>query len=76
MSSESLSGQPTKQGPLPRCGRCLKDKAPVGRSVPLPMAGGLCDEGCKGYREDPTPGCRWPGEESCGPGCPWGIQDC
>jgi hypothetical protein len=45
------------------CARCHKTKAPRGRSVPLPMAGGLCDMDCEGYYEDPKPGHLWPSEE-------------
>ncbi len=26
------------------------------------MNSDYCDEGCSGYREDPKPGCLWPGE--------------
>lgn len=53
------------------CARCGRDKAPVGRSIPLPMCGGaLCERDlCSGYAEEPFPDCRWPGEEVCGPGC-------
>lgn len=49
------------------CSECGRDKAPVGRSVPLEMR--MCDDECIGYRMDPKPDCRWPGEESCGPCC-------
>ena len=52
-----------------QCALCGKDKAPIGRSVPLMMCGNLCDDECSGYRSDPKPDCRWPGEETCGPGC-------
>ena len=29
---------------------------------------------CEGYRMQPQPECRWPGEESCGPGCTRGVE--
>jgi hypothetical protein len=52
------------------CAVCHRTKAPLGRSMPLAMAGGhWCYDDCVGYRIDPQPECRWPGEESCGPGC-------
>lgn len=51
------------------CARCGLHKAPLGRSVAPEMAAGLCHDDCPGYREDPKPDCRWPGEEACGPGC-------
>ena len=51
------------------CAKCDRSKAPLGRSVPMPMSGTLCDDGCPGYRADPKPECRWPGEYACGPGC-------
>lgn len=59
---------------LPVCRRCGKRKAPTGRSVPMEMSGALCHDGCCGYRDDPMPDCRWPGEETCGPGCTRGEQ--
>lgn len=49
------------------CGTCQRPKKPLGRSLPLEM--NMCTDDCFGYRRDPTPDCRWPGEESCGPGC-------
>ncbi len=54
---------------LPVCTFCDKEKSPRGRSVPAAMAGGLCDYECPGYLFEPAPDCRWPGEETCGPGC-------
>jgi hypothetical protein len=62
-----------------RCAKCDKNKAPMGRSVPLEMHGTLClplreyesglIDGCEGYYRSPSPECRWPGEDVCGPGC-------
>jgi hypothetical protein len=60
------------QGELPRCIVCWRSKKPMGRSSPLEMS--LCDDDCHGYREDPQPTCRWPGELVCGPGCSWGEE--
>jgi hypothetical protein len=51
------------------CAECHKAKKPLGRSAPLEMASGLCNDDCPGYRQAPEPDCRWPGEEFCGPGC-------
>lgn len=48
---------------MPECAVCGKRKAPRGRSVPLPMAGGLCDWECPGYQLAPKPGHLWPGED-------------
>jgi hypothetical protein len=62
-----------EQGPLPRCTVCGRSKKPMGRSSPLEMS--LCDDDCGGYRESPEPTCRWPGETTCGPGCPWGDEE-
>ncbi len=61
------------QGRLPYCSVCGKSKKPMGRSAPLEMS--LCDNDCQGYRKDPQATCRWPGELTCGPGCPWGGVD-
>ena len=63
------------------CATCGRNKAPLGRSIPLEMHGTMCvgvmalygarrpREGCAGYYDAPRPECRWPGEEQCGPGC-------
>jgi hypothetical protein len=52
------------------CTTCDKRKAPRGRSVPLPMAGSLCDPDCSGYLEAPSPPHLWWSEtrtcEQCG----------
>lgn len=45
-----------------QCHVCGRRKKPVGRSAPLEMANGLCDQDCKGYDEEPKPGHLWPGE--------------
>jgi hypothetical protein len=37
-------------------------KQPIGRSAPLEMANGLCDDDCSGYRQEPRAGHLWPGE--------------
>jgi hypothetical protein len=42
------------------CTTCGRMKKPLGRSGPL--QGGYCDDDCRGYRSDPTPGDLWPGE--------------
>ena len=49
------------------CSVCHRRKAPHGRSVPYALAGSLCSEDmaefeCEGYRQEPLPGCLWPGE--------------
>jgi hypothetical protein len=44
-----------------RCGVCRRDKAPMGRSIPLGI-GGYCDDRCTGYATDPWPDSLWPGE--------------
>lgn len=51
-----------------QCTVCRKNKAPLGRSVALEMAGGMCDDDCPGYLQWPKPDCRFPGEETCGIG--------
>lgn len=61
-------------GPLMTCTLCRKQKKPLGRSAPLEMAASLCDDDCSGYRAEPKPDCRWPGEEFCGPGCGKGAE--
>lgn len=57
------------------CTTCHRTKAPRGRSVPMAMAGSLCDSDCSGYYKPPDPDCRWPGEKTCGPGCTRGGSD-
>ncbi len=47
---------------MPDCATCGKRKAPRGRSIPLPAAGGYCDSQCRGYYDDPKPGHLWPSE--------------
>ena len=49
-------------GEIHRCDRCGRTKKPIGRSAPLEMASGLCDDDCPGYRESPEPDSLWPGE--------------
>jgi hypothetical protein len=44
------------------CLTCRRRKKPRGRSAPLEMANGLCDQDCEGYNDDPKPGFLWPGE--------------
>lgn len=44
------------------CARCGKVKAPRGRSIPLPAAGGYCDSSCAGYYDAPKPPHLWPQE--------------
>lgn len=44
------------------CTVCHRTKAPIGRSVAPAMAGGLCDEDCPGYRQEPAAGHLWPNE--------------
>lgn len=44
------------------CVVCRRRKKPVGRAGPIEMANGMCDDDCRGYRLDPTPGHLWPGE--------------
>ena len=51
------------------CSVCDLPKKPLGRSAPMEMANSMCDYECDGYRKEPLPDCRWPGEEFCGPGC-------
>ena len=45
------------------CTVCHRVKKPVGRSAPLEMANGLCDDDCPGYRMAPEPVAHWPNEE-------------
>lgn len=44
------------------CNVCGRGKAPHGRSVSLEAANSYCDDECPGYRQDPLPGCLFPGE--------------
>jgi len=46
----------------PRCDVCHLTKKPRGRSAPLEMANGLCDDHCPGYRQKTLAGHLWPGE--------------
>jgi hypothetical protein len=45
-----------------QCATCKRTKAPRGSSVPLPMAGGVCDSECPGYYDAPHPPHLWPSE--------------
>jgi len=63
-----MSGDP-KDTSFIYCATCGSPKAAVGRSVPMEMEHVMCDDDCPGYRLEPKPDCRWPGEEKCGPGC-------
>ena len=49
-------------GVIVRCAVCGRRKKPIGRSAPIALANALCDDDCKGYREEPYPGQLWPGE--------------
>lgn len=42
------------------CKLCGRSKAPHGRSCLL--VDSLCTSACRGYNDDPKPGCLWPGE--------------
>ena len=44
------------------CSVCRKRKKPYGRSAPMAMANGLCDQDCPGYFEAPRAGDLWPFE--------------
>lgn len=46
------------------CTLCGKRKAPSGRSVPLAMANGYCDNDCAGYHQDPKPPHLWSEHDS------------
>lgn len=50
------------EGCKPKCSQCLRIKKPVGRSAPIGLHFLLCEDECKGYREEPTPCDLWPGE--------------
>lgn len=49
-------------GPRVVCTVCNMPKKPLGRSVALEMANGMCDSDCSGYFADPRPSELWPGE--------------
>ena len=49
-------------GTSPECATCRHIMAPLGRSVPLPLAGSMCNDDCPGYMDDPKPDQLWPGE--------------
>jgi len=51
-----------KRGIAVNCTVCKRRKKPIGRSAPLAMANGLCDDDCEGYRAEPRPGQLWPNE--------------
>lgn len=44
------------------CKTCGREKQPHGRSVSPAVHGAYCDEECEGYRQEPRPGCLFPGE--------------
>ena len=58
------------------CTTCHRQKAPKGRSVPVPASGMYCDDECPGYRKYPQVSSLWPGElrdvcDRCGSGFPF-----
>lgn len=52
------------------CTTCGMRKKPVGRSAPLEMANGLCDQDCPGFYNEPRSGSLWPGESEADFGYP------
>ena len=66
----SLNGD--KHGVTVRCSVCHMMKKPIGRSAPLEMWGGFCDDDCPGYRLEPRPGSLWPHETELDFGYPVG----
>lgn len=45
------------------CTVCRLRKPPIGRSVPMEMANGMCcPHDCPGYQLEPRPDTLWPGE--------------
>lgn len=61
-----------KVGISVECVVCHLEKAPRGRSVPIPMASGLCSYDCSGYNQEPFPGSLWPNESEMDFGYPVG----
>lgn len=62
-----------EKGQAVKCSTCGLRKQPIGRSAPLEMVNGLCDDDCPGYREEPLPGDLWPGESRIDFGYPQWI---
>lgn len=46
----------------PDCKVCGRVKMLRGRSYPLEMCGGRCNDDCPGYYQEPMPGHVWPEE--------------
>lgn len=53
---------------MPYCDVCHRRKAPLGRSVPMEMANGLCDSDCPGYYQGTYPSSYWRADEEPLPG--------
>lgn len=50
------------------CRKCGRDKAPIGRSIPMAAHGTYCDDDtCDAYRDEPKPDTLWPKEEAAPP---------
>lgn len=45
-----------------RCTVCNRMKQPHGRSAPYAVI--YCNDRCRGYKDEPLPGCLWPSESS------------
>ncbi len=50
------------------CTHCNRTKQPHGRSAP--QGASYCSDECKGYQDEPRPGCLWWGETSADFGYP------
>jgi hypothetical protein len=44
------------------CRFCRRMKKPRGRSAPMALANGLCDQDCEGYEAEPRVGTLWRNE--------------
>lgn len=64
---------PTKFGVRVQCIICRRTKAPVGRSVPIPLANSMCDIECPGHGLAPRVGSLWPDESEADFGHPVGT---
>ena len=61
---------PNKFGIVNICMVCAMEKAPRGRSIPVPLSDALCTSNCAGYYADPRPGSLWPHESEADFGYP------
>lgn len=61
-----------RHGRIVECPKCGRDKAPVGRSLPMVAVAGYCTwDSCDAYHDDPKPDYLFPSETEADFGYGW-----